>query len=102
MSRRKRYTRNFGRLLKTPSPMRTTVEWVRFEHEREPFGVFCYLKDARAASAASACAEIETINRWFHIALDAPDTATRAESMAASGQQRDNVESLIVDAFEWL
>ncbi len=40
MSRRKRCTRNLGRTLPAPLPIRTTVEWVRFEYEREPCGVF--------------------------------------------------------------
>jgi hypothetical protein len=40
---RKRYTRNLGRELPSPLPVRTTTEWVRFEHEREPYGVFSYL-----------------------------------------------------------
>ena len=37
MSRRKRYTRNLGRRLPEPLPVRTTVESVRFEHAREPY-----------------------------------------------------------------
>ena len=49
MSRRKRYTRNLGRSLPEPLPVRTTAEWVRFEHAREPYGVFCYLPDVRSA-----------------------------------------------------
>jgi hypothetical protein len=46
MPRSKRYTRNLGRKLKAPLPVRTTIEWVRFEHERKPCGVFTYLAQA--------------------------------------------------------
>ena len=47
MSRRKRYTRNLGRRLPEPLPVRTTAEWVRFEHRDEPWGVFCFLDEAK-------------------------------------------------------
>lgn len=71
MSRRKRYTRNFGRRLPTPLPVRATTEWVRFEHEREPYGVFCYLDDAKEAKPELG-REIDTILDWFEYWLFAP------------------------------
>jgi hypothetical protein len=76
MSRRKRYTRNFGRTLRSPAPVRTTVEWIRFEHEREPYGVFSYLRDAKDASSPSGRAEIAQLSRWFNDELGAPANAT--------------------------
>ena len=76
MSRRKRYTRNLGRTLKSPQPVRTTSEWVRFEHEREPYGVFSYLSDARKGLGSGLRAEVETIVTWFDDNLGAPDLAT--------------------------
>jgi hypothetical protein len=71
MSRRKRYTRNLGRTLPAPLPVRDTTAWVRFEHEREPWGVFCYLGDAKGARPALA-RDIDALNQWFVRWLDAP------------------------------
>ena len=76
MSRRKRYTRNLGRELPSPLPVRTTTEWVRFEHEHEPYGVFSYLSDAAAALPAKASAELGELSEWFREQLGAPDEAT--------------------------
>jgi hypothetical protein len=70
MSRRKRYTRNFGRKLPQPAPY--TVEWVRFEHEREPYGVFSYLNDAADKLPRRQLAELSRLRRWFCTHLDAP------------------------------
>lgn len=72
----KRYTRNLGRTLKSPLPVRTTAEWVRFEHEREPYGVFSYLEDAMAALPPTARKELKALRLWFLDQLDAPDEAT--------------------------
>jgi hypothetical protein len=77
MSRRKRYTRNFGRTLKAPLPVRTTVEWIRFEHEREPYGVFSYLPDAHELLRGNQRAELEALRAWFLEHLDAPEELTR-------------------------
>jgi hypothetical protein len=77
MSRRKRYTRNFGRILKAPLPVRTTTEWIRFEHEDEPYGVFSYLRDARDRLRGTERAELVALGAWFHEHLDAPDELTR-------------------------
>jgi len=76
MSRRKRYTRNLGRTLKSPLPVRTTEEWVRFEHEREPYGVFSYLSEAKKGLGSGLRAEVDSIREWFDDNLDAPDIAT--------------------------
>jgi hypothetical protein len=88
MSRRKRYTRNLGRTLKSPLPVRTTVEWIRFEHEREPYGVFSYVSDARASLPAESVRELNAVLGWFEDHLHAPDLLTverfwfRAEAAA--------------------
>jgi hypothetical protein len=73
VSRRKRYTRNLGRKLKAPTPVRTTVEWIRFEHEDEPFGVFSYLDDATALLDRQQRAELDRLEKWFSSRLHAPD-----------------------------
>jgi hypothetical protein len=73
---RKRYTRNLGRELPSPLPVRTTTEWVRFEHEREPYGVFSYLPVANAALPVKARAELDALRQWFRDQLGAPDEAT--------------------------
>lgn len=94
MSRRKRFTRNLGRALKEPLPVRTTIEWVRFEHEHEPFGVFCYLREAREAAVPEVRAEMETLVDWFVDHLHAPDLLTierfwfRAEAQEYVDQAR--------------
>jgi hypothetical protein len=91
MSRRKRYTRNLGRKLKSPLPVRTTVEWVRFEHAREPYGVFSYLRDAATLLSAEARAELKTIGDWFNEHLGAPDEAT-LERFWFRSEAADHVE----------
>jgi hypothetical protein len=75
MSRRKRYTRNLGRKLPSPQPVRTTVEWVRFENAHEPFGVFTYLSQARRRLSAGRCAKSEGLSRWFGENLGSPKEA---------------------------
>jgi hypothetical protein len=76
MSRRKRYTRNLGRQLKSPLPVCTTAEWVRFEHESEPYGVFSYLPEAEGALPTDARVELGLLRNWFLKHLGAPDEAT--------------------------
>ena len=76
VSRRKRYTRNLGRKLKSPLPTRTTVEWIRFEHEHEPYGVFSYLKEAHERASAEVRCELDALRDWFVDHLDAPDLLT--------------------------
>jgi hypothetical protein len=76
MSRRKRFTRNLGRKLRSPLPVRTTVEWVRFEHESEPFGVFSYLSEACDLLSEEGRKELQAIRDWFNERLDAPDLLT--------------------------
>jgi hypothetical protein len=91
MSRRKRYTRNLGRTLGAPLPVRTTDEWVRFEHEREPYGVFSYLRDARKGLGAGLRAEVNALNDWFEEHLHAPDEAT-LERFWFKAEAREYVE----------
>lgn len=76
MSRRKRFTRNLGRKLPSPLAVRTTVEWVRFEHEHEPFGIFRYLDEATEVLAHDDAVELERLCDWFTEHLDAPDLMT--------------------------
>jgi hypothetical protein len=76
MSRRKRYTRNLGRELKTPKPVRTTQEWVRFEHQHEPYGVFTYLASVKRRLTPGLRAELDSISEWFDDKLGSPDKAT--------------------------
>jgi len=94
MSRRKRYTRNLGRRLKSPLPARTTAEWVRFEHEHEPYGVFTYCSEARAKLPPERVEELNTLLAWFSDHLHAPDLLTierfwfRAEASTHIAQAR--------------
>jgi len=76
MSRSKRFTRNLGRKLGTPKPVRTTVEWVRFEHEYAPYGVFSYLSDALPKLSKVRRARAEAIRQWFNDHLGSHDDAT--------------------------
>ncbi len=66
MSRRKKFTRNLGRDLGTPLPARTTSEWVRFEHEHEPYGAFSYISDAEALLAADGLNKLNALRGWFN------------------------------------
>jgi hypothetical protein len=52
------------------------VEWIRFEHEHEPYGVFSYLKDAAAALPAGDGTEFQELRTWFNQHLDAPERAS--------------------------
>lgn len=76
MSRRKRFTRNLGRKLKSPLPARTTVEWIRFEHRDVPYGIFSYLGDARDFAIRTARDEIDTLSDWFNEHLRVPKGLT--------------------------
>ena len=73
MSRRKRYTRNLGRTLPSPQPVRTTEEWVRFESAHEPFGVFNYLSRAERRLSPARQEKVAALRRWFNENLDAPE-----------------------------
>jgi hypothetical protein len=77
MSRGKRYTRNFGRTLKEPKPVRTTTEWIRFEHEREPYGIFSYTTLMRQRLRGNELAEFNQLVEWFRMHLEAPEEATK-------------------------
>lgn len=72
MPRSKRYTRNLGRTLKTPLPVRATMEWVRFEHEREPYGVFWYVPQALPGLPQEKRKKAESLWRWFADNLGSP------------------------------
>lgn len=76
MSRSKRFTRNLGRKLGSPKPVRTTIEWVRFEHAYAPYGVFSYISDALPKLSKGRRERAEAIRRWFNDNLGAPDSAT--------------------------
>jgi len=54
----------------------TNALWIRFEHEREPYGVFSYLRDAAAVLPAAEHAELEELRAWFNEHLGAPEKAT--------------------------
>lgn len=79
MSRRKRYLRNLGRTLPEPLPRRTTTEWIRFEHETEPYGVFSYVRDAKAKLPEADIDEVELLMDWFNEWLDAPEDGLNEE-----------------------
>ena len=76
MSRSKRFTRNLGRKLPAPKPVRTTIEWVRFEHAHEPYGVFSYLRDAESSLPEGGREQLDSLRDWFYEHLGAPDAAT--------------------------
>jgi hypothetical protein len=76
VSRRKRFTRNLGRQLGAPLPVRTTAQWIRFEHAHEPYGIFSYLSDARANLDAALLRELEVLLVWFTDQLQAPNLLT--------------------------
>ncbi len=101
MSRRKRYTRNFGRAL--PEPLPSSVEWVRFEHADLRDGVFSYLDAATDKLPRRAAAELTRLRRWFNQHLDAPPESVeiererfwfRAEAMEYVGRGRRMAELL--------
>jgi len=49
---------------------------VRFEHEREPYGVFSYIKDALALLPESRQGDLKVLRAWFNECLAAPDLLT--------------------------
>lgn len=73
MSRKKRYTRNLGRTLPSPQPVRTTEEWVRFENAHEPFGVFNYLPRAERRLSPARREKVAALRRWFNENLGSPE-----------------------------
>jgi hypothetical protein len=76
MSRSKRFTRNLGRKLATPKPVRITIEWVRFEHEYAPYGLFWYLPMALPKLSKGRREKAETLRKWFSDHLGSPGDAT--------------------------
>lgn len=73
MSRRKRYTRGFGRAPSEALPLRGAGDlFVRFAHAVEPYGVFSYLNDAERRLAGAERAELDEAVAWFNAHLDAP------------------------------
>jgi len=76
MSRRKRFTRNLGRTIPTPLPARTTRTWVRFEHAREPYGLFSYVSDAVELLSDGERQSLLALRDWFNEHLDAPEELT--------------------------
>jgi hypothetical protein len=74
VSRRKKYTRNLGRVRVERVPTRGTgSRYVRFAHVDEPYGVFSYLKDAKPMLSEADRAELEELRAWFGAHLDEPD-----------------------------
>jgi hypothetical protein len=94
MSRRKRYTRNLGRTLPSPQPVRTTVEWVRFENRHEPFGVFTYTTRAERRLSAERRAKAERLYRWFVENLGWPkdESALTEERFWFRAESREHIE----------
>ena len=94
MSRRKRTTRNLGRTLPSPQPVRTTEEWVRFENAHEPFGVFSYLSRAERRLSPGRLANAEALYRWFREKLGAPEEegALTDERFWFRAEAREHVE----------
>lgn len=99
MSSRRRYTRNLGRKLAERLP--GSVEWVRFEHATEPYGVFCYLREAAPVLPGRSAAELKRLQGWFNKHLDAPSDRIeigearfwfRAEAMEYVGRGRRMAE----------
>ena len=78
MSRSKRFTRNLGRKLPAPKAVRTTIEWVRFEHAHKPYGVFSFLDEDSPALSPREREEFESLHAWFRKHLHAPDAAALA------------------------
>lgn len=76
MSRSKRFTRNLGRKLASPKPVRTTIEWVRFEHAYKPYGLFWYVDDALPKLSKARREKAEALDRWFVDNLGSPDGFT--------------------------
>jgi hypothetical protein len=77
MSRRKRYTKNFGRELAEPLPVRTTQEWIRFEHVDQPEGVFQFVDDALERLPDGAGDELKDLMEWFAQRLGSPEQNDR-------------------------
>jgi hypothetical protein len=94
MSRKKRYTRNLGRTLPSPQPVWTTVEWVRFENEHEPFGVFWYRSRAERKLSAGRREKSERLYRWFVENLGWPkdERALTEERFWFRAEAREHVE----------
>ena len=94
MSRKKRYTRNLGRTLPSPQPVRTTEEWVRFESAHEPFGIFNYLSQAERRLSAGRRAKAERLYRWFVENLGCPEDerALTEERFWFRAEAREHVE----------
>jgi hypothetical protein len=93
MSRRLRFTRNLGRKLPAPLPVRATAEWVRFEHEHEPYGVFCYISEAEELLSAPERNELLSLRAWFNEHLAAPrGLDLRQERFWFCGEASDNLE----------
>ena len=53
--------------------MRTTQAWLRFEHERQPYGVFSYIAEAKPTLPEEQRLEIDSLMVWINEYLDAPE-----------------------------
>jgi hypothetical protein len=73
VSRRKRYTRNLGRVPAEAIPKRGNgATYVRFAHDVEPYGVFSYVSDARRRLSERDRGELDDLLAWFRAHLDEP------------------------------
>jgi hypothetical protein len=74
VSRRKKYTRNLGRVRAERVPTRGTgARYIRFAHADEPFGVFSYLREARPRLSDPDRDELKMLREWFQAHLEEPD-----------------------------
>ena len=82
--------------------MRTTQQWIRFEHEDEPYGVFSYVSDARAVLGKGERAELQALLEWFGEHLGAPDELThercwfRAEALEHVERARRMADLMVI------
>lgn len=78
MSRRQRFTRNFGRRVPAPTLQREALRYLRFEHATESirgvsYGPFSYVDEARDVLVGADRTELDEVMRWFVDNLDEPE-----------------------------
>ncbi len=86
MSRRTRYTRNLGRERPASIPRQGTgSRFVRFVHEREPYGIFSYVSKARPRLGELERDQLEALVGWFREHLDEPSSMIPVHEPDAGG-----------------